>query len=77
MIRPACNLATDEIDIAVFVDISAANTGEADLVERVQLARRKRYLRFNQLEIELTESAIMDQPNQALAMLRELAGAGI
>ena len=65
------------IDIALSVNISAANLGEADLIERVQLGLLKRNLRPDQLEIELTESAIMDQPDQALAILGELAGAGI
>jgi len=65
------------IDIALSVNISAANLGEADLIERIQLGLLKRNLRPDQLEIELTESAIMDQPDQALAILGELAGAGI
>lgn len=65
------------IDIALSVNISAANLGEADLIERIQLGLLKRNLRPDQLEIELTESAIMDQPDQALAVLGELAGAGI
>jgi EAL domain-containing protein (putative c-di-GMP-specific phosphodiesterase class I)/GGDEF domain-containing protein len=63
--------------INLSVNISAANLGEIDLIERIQLNLLKRNLRPAQLEIELTESAIMDQPDQALAMLRELADAGI
>ncbi len=63
--------------ITLSVNISATNLGEDDLIERIQLGLLKRNLRPNQLEIELTESAIMDQPDKALAMLRELAGAGI
>ena len=59
------------------INISAANLAETDLVERVQLGLLKRKLRAGQLEIELTESAIMAQPDQALAMLGELAAAGI
>jgi hypothetical protein len=34
----------------------------------------KRRLLADRLEIELTESAIMDRPDEAMAMLRELAG---
>jgi EAL domain-containing protein (putative c-di-GMP-specific phosphodiesterase class I) len=59
------------------VNISAANLSEADLIERIQAALSKRKLASERLEIELTESAIMDQPDQALAMLRELADAGV
>ncbi|MEG3083737.1 sensor domain-containing phosphodiesterase [Sphingomonas sp. PB2P12] len=63
--------------VAISVNISAANLEEADLIERVQLALMRRKLRPDQLEIELTESAIMDHPDKALAMLAELAAAGI
>lgn len=59
------------------VNISAANLTEADFVARVQHGLAQRGLRPDRLEIELTESAIMAQPDQALAMLRELAAAGI
>jgi EAL domain-containing protein (putative c-di-GMP-specific phosphodiesterase class I)/GGDEF domain-containing protein len=65
------------IGLTLSVNISAANLGESDLVARIQLGLMKRKLRPEQLEIELTESAIMDQPDQALAMLRDLADAGI
>ena len=64
-------------DIAVSINISAANFSEDDLIERIQLGLLKRGLRSDRLEIELTESAIMAQPNRALAMLHELAAAGI
>lgn len=65
------------VDLKLSINISAANLAEADLVQRIQLALLKRRLRPEQLEIELTESAIMDQPDQALGMLRELAKTGI
>jgi len=64
-------------DLAISVNISAANLGEADLVERTQLGLLKRRLRTDLIEFELTESAIMDQPDRALAMLHELSAAGI
>jgi len=67
----------DGIAITLSINISAANLGETDLIERIQLGLMKRNLRADRLEIELTESAIMDQPEQALAMLRELNAAGI
>jgi len=63
--------------LPVSVNISAANLVETDLIQRIQLGLLKRKLRPEHLEIELTESAIMDQPEQALAMLRELAAAGV
>ncbi|OWK29831.1 putative bifunctional diguanylate cyclase/phosphodiesterase [Sphingomonas mucosissima] len=67
---------TQGLDLKLSINISAANLAEADLVQRIQLALLKRHLRPDQLEIELTESAIMDQPDQALGMLRELAKTG-
>ena len=65
------------IEPVLSVNISAANLSEADLIERIRVALSKRKLAPERLEIELTESAIMDQPDQALAMLRELADAGV
>ncbi|MBC3940199.1 EAL domain-containing protein [Sphingomonas albertensis] len=63
--------------VALSVNISAANLGEADFVQRIQFGLLKRGLRPDQLEIELTESAIMEQPEKAMAVLRELDAAGI
>lgn len=65
------------LDLTLSINISAANLMEADLIQRIQLALIARQLRPSQLEIELTESAMMAQPEKALAMLRELAEAGI
>ncbi len=65
------------LDLTLSINISAANLMEADLIQRIQLALITRQLRPSQLEIELTESAMMAQPEKALAMLRELAEAGI
>jgi EAL domain-containing protein (putative c-di-GMP-specific phosphodiesterase class I)/GGDEF domain-containing protein len=65
------------IDLVLSINVSAANLTEADLVQRIQLGLLRRRLRPDQLEIELTESAIMDQPDQALALLGMLVDAGI
>lgn len=63
--------------LTLSINISAANLSEVDLVQRLQLGLMKRNLRSECLEVELTESAIMDQPDQAIPMLSELAAAGI
>lgn len=65
------------INLMLSINLSAANLMETDLIQRVQLALLARQLRPEQLEIELTESAVMAQPEKALAMLRELAAAGV
>lgn len=63
--------------ITLSANISAANLGEADLIERIEAGLTQRKLPFACLEIELTESAIMDQPDQALGMLRKFEAAGV
>ena len=63
--------------ITLSANISAANLGETDLIERIEAGLTQRELPFGCLEIELTESAIMDQPDQALNMLRKFGAAGV
>ncbi len=65
------------LTMTLSANISAANLGEADLSERITTGLARRELPFSCLEIELTESAIMDQPDQALAMLRRFRDAGV
>lgn len=63
--------------LTVSVNISATNLAETDLIARIRSGLLRRGLQTGQLEIELTESAIMAQPEQALAMLHDMADAGI
>jgi EAL domain-containing protein (putative c-di-GMP-specific phosphodiesterase class I)/GGDEF domain-containing protein len=67
----------DGLAITLSANISAANLNETDLCERITTGLTARELPFSSLEIELTESAIMDQPDQALGMLKRLQDAGI
>jgi len=67
----------DGLAITLSANISAANLSETDLCERITTGLTARELPFGSLEIELTESAIMDQPDQALSMLKRLQDAGI
>jgi EAL domain-containing protein (putative c-di-GMP-specific phosphodiesterase class I)/GGDEF domain-containing protein len=67
----------DGLAITLSANISAANLSETDLCERITTGLTARELPFSSLEIELTESAIMDQPDQALGMLKRLQDAGI
>lgn len=64
-------------NFGVSVNVSATNFREPDLVQRIQLSLMKRGLPADQLEVELTESAIMDRPDEAMAMLHALAKAGV
>ncbi|WP_413062277.1 EAL domain-containing protein (plasmid) [Sphingomonas carotinifaciens] len=63
--------------LTVSVNVSATNLAETDLIDRIRSGLLRRGLQTGQLEIELTESAIMAQPEQALAMLHDMADAGI
>lgn len=63
--------------ITLSANISAANLGEADLSDRITMGLTGRKLPFNRLEIELTESAIMDRHDQAVAMLQSFRDAGV
>ena len=65
------------ITISLSINISAANLAETDLIQRIELGLLQRNLRPDQIEIELTESAIMEQPDQAISILSELAAVGV
>ena len=69
--------AENGIQLGLSINISAANLTEVDLIQRIQLGLLKRHLKPEQLEVELTESAIMNRPGQALDMLEELAATGV
>ncbi|RYJ00596.1 MAG: EAL domain-containing protein, partial [Acetobacteraceae bacterium] len=59
------------------VNISAANLQEHDFAARLQEALVWHAVPAASLELELTESAIMQDAGKALAMLEAIAGAGI
>lgn len=63
--------------ITLSVNVSASNLEEADFVERVQLYVLKHRVRPEQLELEVTESAMMADPVVALEKLRLLADWGV
>jgi diguanylate cyclase (GGDEF)-like protein/PAS domain S-box-containing protein len=63
--------------IAVSVNLSAKQFGQADLVERISSALAAASLSARHLRLEVTESAIIDSPNAAGAMLLELRRRGI
>lgn len=65
------------VDLRVSVNLSAVNLSEPDLVAWLQCGLLKHGLRPEQIELELTESAIMEHPEQAVGVLRELAEAGV
>ena len=65
------------LGLNVSVNISAANLGEPDFAEMVQLRLLKHRLPAEVLELEVTESAMMADPAAALDQLKALDAAGI
>jgi len=63
--------------IALSVNLSAKQFGQADLVERIQGALNESGLDPRHLKLEITESAIIDNPGSAGAMLAQLKERGI
>jgi diguanylate cyclase (GGDEF)-like protein/PAS domain S-box-containing protein len=63
--------------IALSVNLSAKQFGQADLVERIRDALDEAGLDPRHLKLEITESAIIDHPGSAGAMLRQLKELGI
>jgi EAL domain-containing protein (putative c-di-GMP-specific phosphodiesterase class I) len=63
--------------IALSVNLSAKQFGQADLVERIRDALRESGLDPRHLKLEITESAIIDNPGSAGVMLAQLKALGI
>jgi EAL domain-containing protein (putative c-di-GMP-specific phosphodiesterase class I) len=65
------------IELQLAVNVSATNLAEPDFAQRVTGALRRHGLSPSALSLEVTESAIMDNPALAQATLEALAAAGL
>ena len=65
------------LDLPLSVNVSATNLEESDFAARVQLFLLKHRVRPDQLELEVTESAVMTRGGHALEQLHLLKQAGI
>lgn len=65
------------LDIPLSINVSATNLEESDFAAQVQLYLLKHRVRPEMLELEVTESAVMENAGQALGQLRALDAAGI
>ncbi|HEX8403942.1 MAG TPA: sensor domain-containing phosphodiesterase [Duganella sp.] len=65
------------LQLQLSLNVSAANLMEPDLADRVVASLEHYGLPPECLELEITESAIMEQPVKATAMLDVLAGVGV
>jgi EAL domain-containing protein (putative c-di-GMP-specific phosphodiesterase class I) len=63
--------------IALSVNLSAKQFGQVDLVERIRDALEESGLDPRHLKLEITESAVIDNPGSAGAMLQQLKELGI
>ncbi len=59
------------------VNLSARQIGDPNLITTVERALRNSRLHPNQLILEITESALMDDPEAALDVLKELKSLGV
>lgn len=65
------------LDVALSVNVSAANLEEVDFAAQVRLYLLKHGVRPERLELEVTESAVMENAGHALAQLGAIEAAGI
>jgi len=76
-LRQASDWRASGLLVPMSVNISAVNLAEDDFVERVTLALARHEIEPAMLELEVTESAIMRDPDSALLKLEALANIGI
>ncbi|WP_084698463.1 sensor domain-containing phosphodiesterase [Muricoccus aerilatus] len=65
------------LDLQLSVNVAASNLLERDFAHRVLHGLAKRSLAASSLELEITETGVMEDAGQALALLEELADAGV
>lgn len=70
-------LAAWDNELTMSINVSAANLCDDDFVSQVQLYLLKHRIRPERLELEITESAMMQQGEQVLDRLRALSGTGV
>lgn len=68
---------TEGMDLVLSVNVSAGNLSEPDFVERVLDLLAQHAISPHRLELEVTESAVMEDAGHALEQLQRLSSAGI
>jgi diguanylate cyclase (GGDEF)-like protein/PAS domain S-box-containing protein len=64
-------------NVSVAVNLSARQLGQPDLSEQIQTALRETGLPADRLIVEITESVVMEDPQQTAAILRGLKELGV
>ncbi|MBB5375886.1 diguanylate cyclase (GGDEF)-like protein [Deinococcus metalli] len=77
VLREACRQAAGWGDVRVAVNLSARQFMGGDLVETVQRALRGSRLEPERLELEITESLMMQSPERAVRLLTDLKRTGV
>jgi EAL domain-containing protein (putative c-di-GMP-specific phosphodiesterase class I)/GGDEF domain-containing protein len=67
----------DDMDLGLSVNVSAGNLNEPDFVERVMALLARHGVPPHCLELEVTESAVMEDAGHALEQLKRLSASGI
>ena len=65
------------LDLTVSINISSANLHEANFAARIKELLVRHGLPASAIELEVTETAVMGDPEMALSHLQELADAGV
>jgi EAL domain-containing protein (putative c-di-GMP-specific phosphodiesterase class I)/GGDEF domain-containing protein len=68
---------SQDMDLVLSVNVSAGNLKEADFVDRVVSVLARHSVPAYHLELEITESAVMEDAAHALKQLQRLSSAGI
>lgn len=66
-----------DIHVRISVNVSAANLAEPDLATRIAHGLAQHDVPAECLELEVTESAVMEDPARALALLETIAATGV
>jgi len=66
-----------DMDLVLSVNVSAGNLNEPDFVDRVMSLLAQHGIPPHRLELEVTESAVMEDAGHALEQLQRLSAAGI
>ncbi|MFK8253055.1 putative bifunctional diguanylate cyclase/phosphodiesterase [Ancylobacter terrae] len=77
VLREACQFAAGWPDLAVSVNLSPVQFRRSDLVAKVQQVLAQTGLESHRLELELTESTLLENTELSLAQLQQLRAHGI
>lgn len=81
VLRTACQqqvaLKKNGLDVSMAVNLSAVQFSTSDLVERIRMIIDETGIHPDRLELELTESALMTDPEKAVKTLEELRNIGV